>query len=173
MVVKARKSRICFSGKNIWNSFCHLTRYNIACTSDCVSDGKNISSAMMEYIIWYDIMYDMMIEYLLVWPMIQRYVSLRWKILLVLHQWFQVGLLFSRANFNRRGKQLLKIVLWSWWRWHWLFWVRIFQITTKGGWICNGVCSKMASSYNFCEIRGKASFFEKSWWDFCTPKWTK
>ena len=78
---------------------------------------------------------------------------------------------------------------WHWWRY--MFWpelsrwfqllmtlvpidilTRTFQITSKGGWTCNGVCSKMASSYNFCEIRGKASFFEKSWWDFCTPKWT-
>ena len=112
--------------------------------------------------------------YTLVWSEILRYYythqiiicNMRWKIFLVLHWWIQVGLLFSRANFYRRGDKMVTMVMTVW------ILTRIVQITSKGGWTCNGVCSKMASSYNFCEIRGKASFFEKSWWDFCTPKWS-
>ena len=121
--------------------------------------------------------------------------DMRWEILLVLHWRVQVGLLLSRAYFDWRGD-----ITWSWFCDHMTMWSyryviiwlcdhiamwsyeydfgglnqcilsTLFQITSKGGWTCNGVCSKMASSYNFCEIRGKASFFEKSWWDFCTPK---
>jgi len=112
---KAKKNRkgewVMKSGTDYWWDYCSpsktRTRYNIACTSDCVSDGEK-------------------------------------------YFWCYTG--GSKWDYCSPEPSSTE------------------EITSKGGWTCNGVCSKMASSYDFCEIRGKASFFEKSWWDFCTPK---
>merc|ERR1712192_216534 len=110
---KAKKNRkgewVMKSGTDYWWDYCSpsktRTRYNIACTSDCASDGEK-------------------------------------------YFWCYTG--GSKWDYCSPEPSSTE------------------EITSKGGWTCNGVCSKMASSYNFCEIRGKASFFEKSWWDFCT-----
>jgi len=39
------------------------------------------------------------------------------------------------------------------------------ETRTKSGFLCNGICDKMSSSYFFCEMKMATGW---SWWDYCT-----